>query len=189
LRFASALATFAAMHIAATISGTGNRYLRPDEFRNVPAHMRSQLNQQHCLIPQDVETGGQHNLVTGEFARRGQQDWAAYCSVGGNSKVVVIWGGPVHCNGEPFGFDRPVDDDSIYRDADPVQVGRMPPHGSFWRLAVIPRDQVVARQRTGIAESKLLKSALHDALQRTSIAGTNGAYCENGKWRGVWYAD
>jgi hypothetical protein len=166
-----------------------NRYLRPDDFKNVPAQVRSRLNQQHCLIPQDVETAAPHNLVAGEFAQRGQGDWAAYCSVQGKSKVLVIWGGPAHCPGEPFGLNDPVDDDSLRHNADPEQWGRTPPHGSFWKLSVIRRAQVLARQQTGIVEGDLFKSASHDTLQRTSIAGANGVYCQNGKWLGLWYAD
>jgi len=165
-----------------------NRYLRPDDFKNVPAQVRSRLNQQLCLIPQDVETAGPHNLVAGEFAQRGQRDWAAYCSVRGKSKVIVIWGGPSHCEGGPFGDDR-VDDDSLHQDADPEQWGRTPPHGSFAKLSVVRRAEVPARQQAGIAEGHLLKSASHDALQTTSIVGTSGVYCQDGKWLELWYAD
>src|SRR6266446_3623884 len=60
---------------APVISGTANRYLRPDDFKSVPAQVRARLNQQHCLIPQDVETAAPHNLLKGEFAHRGQRDW------------------------------------------------------------------------------------------------------------------
>jgi len=134
-----------------------NRYLRPDAFKSVPAEVRSKLNQRQCLIPQDVETPVPHNVVTGEFAHAGQRDWAAYCSVNGKSKVVVIWGGRAHCSGDPFGLDEWVDDDTIYREADPEQLGRIPPHGSFWKLSVIPRRQVVARQKIGIAEGEPLQ--------------------------------
>jgi len=171
------------------VSGTGNRYLRPDAFKSVPAEVLSKLNQRHCLIPQDVETPVPHNVVTGEFAHAGQREWAAYCSVNGKSKVVVIWGGREHCSGDPFGLNEWVDDDAVYREADPGQLGRIPPHGSFWKLSVIPRKQVVARQTIGIAEGELLKSASHDALQSESLAGVSGVYCERGKWRELWYGD
>jgi hypothetical protein len=39
-------------------SATGHRYLRPDDFKGVPAWVRSKLNQRRCLIPQDVENDG-----------------------------------------------------------------------------------------------------------------------------------
>jgi hypothetical protein len=87
----------------------GNRYLRPDDFKAAPAQVRSNLNQRHCLVAQ-VETAGRQNLVSGEFAKKGQQDWAAYCSVNGKSSVVVVWGGPSRCSGAPFGLKHPVAD-------------------------------------------------------------------------------
>jgi len=168
---------------------TRNRYLRPDDFKNVPPEVRYRLKELHCLIPQDVETALPHNLISGDFAAPGQRDWAAYCSVHGKSKVVVIWGGPAHCNGEPFGLDKPVDDDSIHHDTDPEQWGRVPPHGSFWVLSSVPSAQVVAQKKARIAEGEPLKSASHSALKRNFIGGENGVYCQNGKWQGLWYAD
>jgi len=171
------------------VSKTDNHYLRPEDFPELPAAVRAQLEQAHCLITQDVETKESHNVVTGEFARKGQQDWAAYCSVNGSSRLIVIWGGSGKCSGDPFGLPDPVDDDSIYKYADPGQWGGMPPHGVFWRLSAIPQRDVVARQRKGLALPPLLTTASHDALQRSSIGGVNGAYCKNGTWRGVWYAD
>jgi hypothetical protein len=109
---------------------TGNRYLRPNEFPNVPQLVRRRLASLHCLIPQDVETPAPHNIVKGEFARKGQQDWAAYCSRNAKSKVVIIWGGSATCSGEWFGLQS-FPDDSIYQNADPQQWGRMPPPGIF----------------------------------------------------------
>src|SRR5258708_4860795 len=128
-----AVLILAAASGAPIISKTGNRYLRPDDFQTVPPDVRVQLAKVHCLIPQDVETVMQHNVVSGQFAKKGQQDWAAYCSIEGKSHVVVIWGGPAKCSGDPFGFNNPVADDSIYQAADPAQWGRMPPHGAFWK--------------------------------------------------------
>jgi hypothetical protein len=185
-------AYFIIFMLAATtpiVSKTGNRYLRAEDFPDIPADVRTQLVQAHCLIPQDVETKGAHNLVSGDFARKGQRDWAAYCSVNGQSRLIVIWGGPAKCSGDPLGLPAPVGDDSIYENADPGQWGRMPPHGAFWILSVVPQREVIARQRRGIALLPLLSSASHDALQRSSIAGVTGMYCTNGKWREVWYAD
>ncbi|MEO8725422.1 MAG: hypothetical protein ABI383_04810 [Acidobacteriaceae bacterium] len=180
----------AAMQVAVPIvSKTGNHYLRPDDFPHVPANVRAELNQRHCLIPQDVETKGPHNIVSGEFARKGQKDWAAYCSVNGKSRVVVIWGGSVKCSGEAFGDTEPVPDDTLVVDADPTQWGRMPPPGAFWIISVIPQSKVIARQQRGIALKPMLKSADHDALDSIGIGGANGSYCIKGHWRGLWYSD
>lgn len=177
------------MHSTPIVSKTGNHYLRPDDFPNVPAPVRTELNQRHCLIPQDVETKNPHNIVSGEFARKGQRDWAAYCSVNGKSRIIVFWGGPAKCSGEAFNFGEPVPDDFLTTGADPEQWGRMPPPGAFSVLSVVPQSKVVARQQVGVAIEPMLKSASHDALQESNIGGGNAVYCTNGHWRGVWYAD
>lgn len=189
VKYCLVLGLLTSLSMAHVWSNAGNRYLRPDDFPNVPAAVREQLSRSNCLIPQDVETSAPHNIVGGEFARKGQQDWVAYCSVNGASSMIVIWGGPAKCSGDPFGLPDPVRDDSIYENADPGQWGRMPPHGAFWRLSVIPKRNVIARQQKGLTLPPLLSTASHDALQRSSIAGVSGVYCTNGKWRGLWYAD
>jgi hypothetical protein len=170
-------------------SKAGNRYVRPQDFPDIPADVRAQLVQSGCLIPQDLETTVPHNVVSAELARKGQRDWVAYCSVDGKSHLVMMWGGAAKCSGDPFGLEDPVPDDAIYANADPAQLSRMPPHGSFWKLTVVPQAQVIARQRSGIPNKPLLDSASHNALQRSSIAGANGVYCTNGKWRELWYVD
>jgi hypothetical protein len=37
------------------------------------------------------------NVISGEFAARGQRDWAALCSANGRSTIHVYWGGPSTC--------------------------------------------------------------------------------------------
>jgi hypothetical protein len=181
LRICIGLLWVSVLLVASAVPQSNNRYLRPSEFPNVPRRVRQRLESLHCLIPQDVETPVPHNIVIGEFARKGQQDWAAYCSRNATSKVLIIWGGSSTCSGEPFGLQS-FPDDSIYRNADPQQWGRMPPPGIFWKLSAVRPEEVLARH--------LVKSIPHhDALERSSIMGANGVYCMNGKWREVWYGD
>lgn len=118
------------------------RYLRPDDFKAVPARVRSKLNEGQCLIPQDAENTVPHNIVSGEFARQGQQDWVAYCSVHGKSKLMVVWGGPSQCSGSPFD-DGPVSDSTVSSDLDD-SAGKEPDR-SFWTLPAIPRTELLAR--------------------------------------------
>lgn len=162
------------------------RYLRPLDFKGVPARVRSKLVEGQCLIPQDSDNAVAHNVVSGEFARQGQQDWAAYCSVRGKSKVMVIWGGPSQCSGSPFDAG-PVNDATVSRDLDDA-AGNMP-HGSFWTLAAIPHAELLVRLKSMKANEELLKSATRDALERSSIAGGNVVDCHNGHWRELWYGD
>ncbi len=169
------------------VRAMGVRYLRPDDFKVVPARVRSKLNEERCLIPQDAEKPEPRNIVSGEFARQGQQDWAAYCSVGGKSKLVVVWGGPSQCSGDPFDVG-PVSDNTVSMDLDDSE-GNTPPHGSFWTLSAIPRTELLARLKVLNGNAALLKSAKHDALARSSIVGENAVDCTNGHWRELWYGD
>ena len=40
--------------------------------------------------PQVLATGKLDNVVRGEFAKRGQSDWAVLCSVNGVSSILVF---------------------------------------------------------------------------------------------------
>ncbi|MEJ2147597.1 MAG: hypothetical protein P8020_20950 [Acidobacteriota bacterium] len=82
--------------------------LPPSAFPALPKEVAGQLERRGCLIPQasfyDPEP---HNVISGEFARRGQTDWAVLCSVEGQSKILVFWGGPARCpDSLPHGEDR-----------------------------------------------------------------------------------
>ena len=170
----------------ATARAKSVRYLRPDDFKTVPARVRSKLNEGQCLIPQDAENAVPHNIVSGEFARQGQRDWAAYCSVQGKSKVMVVWGGPSQCSGSPFDAG-PVRDSTLSSDLDDAAGNE--PHGSFWTLSAIPHAELLARLKLINPDGKLLKSATRDALARNSTVGGNAVDCHNGHWRELWYAD
>lgn len=171
-------------------SAIGIRYLRPDDFKGVPARVRSTLKERRCLIPQDTGNAAPHNIVSGEFARRGQQDWAAYCSVDGHSKLLVVWGGSSQCSGDPFDVGS-VDDDTVSRalEQEPEEAGKMPPHGSFWTLSSIRHTELLARLKAMNANDELLRSISHDALERSSAPGENVVDCHDGKWRELWYLD
>ena len=169
------------------VRATGVRYLHPDDFKNVPARVRSKLNEAHCLIPQVNEKAIPHNVVTGQFARRGQQDWAAYCSVHGKSKVLVVWGGPSQCSGNPFNDGAPERDSTVSGDLDDSVENQ--PRGSFWTLSAIRHSEVRARLKVMKSSDELFKSATHDALERSAPIGGNTVDCNDGHWRELWYAD
>ena len=73
--------------------------LSPMEFEGVPAEVQRILSEEGCTIPQipRIRTNKKYSLISGEFAVKGQTDWAALCSRDGSSTIVVLWGGPVLC--------------------------------------------------------------------------------------------
>src|SRR5688572_14256134 len=69
----------------------------PDKFAALPPTARDALNVAGCRVPQVTATGSPQNVISGEFAAKGQRDWAALCSDGTNSQIVMVWGGPARC--------------------------------------------------------------------------------------------
>ncbi|NNG16357.1 MAG: hypothetical protein HKM89_07745 [Gemmatimonadales bacterium] len=69
------------------------RYLSPAEFPSAPPDVIRALDARACRIPQVWYDSLPHNVIRGEFARPGQEDWAALCSRTGVSQILVFWGG------------------------------------------------------------------------------------------------
>jgi hypothetical protein len=79
------------------------RKLKPSDFPALPSQIRRELERRGCSIPQvsieGYEAGEKQNVVSGEFARKGQTDWAALCSRRGQTAIHIFWGGPTKCAG------------------------------------------------------------------------------------------
>ncbi len=90
--FAAAFATFASVCFAQTPQVPIVR-LSPAAIRGLPANLVKELERRGCTIPQEALTKKTTNVIKGEFAKRGQTDWAALCSVNGASTILVFWKG------------------------------------------------------------------------------------------------
>jgi hypothetical protein len=64
--------------------------LDPSVFTAAPVAVRSGLKQQGCTIPQTFSTSRPENVVRGSFTKPNAKEWAALCSVGGISEVLVF---------------------------------------------------------------------------------------------------
>ena len=75
--------------------------LLPSAFPGLPAGIVRELERRGCTIPQvtieGVDTKKPHNVASGEFARKGQKDWAVLCSRRGRSAIHIFWGRPAKC--------------------------------------------------------------------------------------------
>lgn len=67
--------------------------LAPSEFRQLPENIVRALQARWCTIPQSFIIAKPHNVISGEFSKRGQTDWAILCSRAGVSSILVFWGG------------------------------------------------------------------------------------------------
>ena len=67
--------------------------LAPAAFPQLPKNIVHYLQARGCTIPQTYLISEPHNVISGEFARRGQTDWAILCSRNEESSILVFWRG------------------------------------------------------------------------------------------------
>jgi hypothetical protein len=83
--FASIALATSCIALAAPVSR-----LEPSSFTAVPAAVRVGLARQGCTVPQTYLTRKPQNVVRGSFTRPKAKEWAALCSVGGASEILVF---------------------------------------------------------------------------------------------------
>jgi hypothetical protein len=68
--------------------------LKPSAFPELPRSVARELVRRGCLIPQ-VEPWADrlHNVISGQFRKADQTDWAILCSVDGVSSLLIFWNG------------------------------------------------------------------------------------------------
>lgn len=62
-------------------------------FPMLPPAVVRELQHRGCAIPQESYSKTLNNAISGQFARRGQNDWAVLCSTGGASSILIFWNG------------------------------------------------------------------------------------------------
>ena len=67
--------------------------LSPTAFPQLPADVMHDLQARGCTVPQTYSDVTPHNVIGGEFAKKGQTDWAILCSKDGVSSILIFWGG------------------------------------------------------------------------------------------------
>jgi hypothetical protein len=71
------------------------RLVPVSDFSEVPAEVAQEVARRGCKIPQVEGVSERHNVVQGQFERRGQRDWAVLCLQGNTSTILVYWNGSV----------------------------------------------------------------------------------------------
>lgn len=76
--------------------------LPPSAFPQLPEAIQRDLGDRGGLIPQPVLTGSTlppdyegRNVISGEFRKPGQTDWAVLCSTDSRSAILVFWNASV----------------------------------------------------------------------------------------------
>jgi hypothetical protein len=67
--------------------------LKPTAFSQLPKNIVLSLQKRKCTVPQTFGNSTPHNVIRGQFARRGQFDWAILCSRNRVSSILVFWKG------------------------------------------------------------------------------------------------
>src|SRR5437763_6378927 len=68
--------------------------LPPSAFANLPKNIVKYLHARRCTIPQlwaGWHEKSPHNVIRGQFRKRGQYDWAVLCSRNRVSSILVFW--------------------------------------------------------------------------------------------------
>ena len=65
--------------------------LEPSKFTELPKEIVKNLEERRCTIPQIWHDENPHNVISGEFSRKGQKDWAVLCSVNKISSILIFW--------------------------------------------------------------------------------------------------
>jgi hypothetical protein len=67
--------------------------LSPTAFPHLPKSIMRYLQARGCTVPQTFDNATPHNVIRGQFAKRGQFDWAVLCSRNRVSSILIFWNG------------------------------------------------------------------------------------------------
>ena len=69
--------------------------LPPSAFAGLPDSVARDLERRGCTVPQPWEGFATQpaNVISGEFRKPGQTDWAVLCSVEGATSLLIFWNG------------------------------------------------------------------------------------------------
>ena len=98
LAFALAITTAFAAGAAAQDAGIRKewpdfRYFEPQQVRELPALIKSDLEKRGCKIPRFTKWDARHNVIQGRFLKPGQQDWAVLCRHDDKGSILIYPGG------------------------------------------------------------------------------------------------
>ena len=88
--------------------------LEPSNFKNLPQEIINNLEKRRCAIPQTWHIKTPHNVISGEYSKKGQKDWAVLCSINRVSSILIFWNGSTKnvaeiAKSEDIGYFQTVD--------------------------------------------------------------------------------
>ena len=167
--------------------------LQPSEVATqlpgLPPEFVEKSNTRGCTIPQFDDGAGADataaqmtpsernaaptNVIEGEFAKKGQKDWAALCSNGKTSTIVIFFGKPTSC---PASLAR-LDDAHYLKPA--ANAGKS--KTLHYSRSIRPLGESDLDDRPGLTGLKPLK---HQGIDDRFVGKSSAFfYCDAGKWR------
>ena len=145
------------------------RLLPVASFPHLPPAVVTQLNAQHCMVPQTFEARHPENVIHGEFEAPGSSDWAVLCSHNGSTDLLVFF----HDTPEkPFTL-------ATFKDTDRMS-SEFPSDdlGSSWGISTIPPDGM--RHTPGVHQHGPFN---HDGIEDDFVEHASTIrYYRNGTW-------
>lgn len=150
--------------------------LPPNAYK-IPTELLTELQQQGCTIPQADLQGGPNNVIKGQFAKKGQTDWAALCSKEGFSSILIHWGGAANCpseigRAEDSGYLQGIGDGEV---------------GFSRQIRVVNQKAILSYGRYN---GDKLPAITHQGIEDAFLDKASGIlYCHEGQWLGIAGAD
>jgi hypothetical protein len=145
------------------------RLLPPASFPNLPPAIVSQLNAQHCLVPQTFTAHKPENVIHGEFEAPGSNDWAVLCSSDGTTSLLVFFRSALN---KPFTLFTAKDTDRLASQTPSSDLG------SAWSITTIPPDGM--RHTPGVHQHGPFN---HDGIEDDFIEHASTIhYYRSGSW-------
>jgi len=153
-------------------AGREVRRIPPRDFKQLPPGIVSQLERMNCAIPQrwdHLPDQPLQNVISGEFARKGQRDWAVLCSAAGKSWIQVFWGGPEKCAA------RVGESDDFLQEVEPGKIGYAR------QIAAADEKNILHYQKEngGPPPPRITHLGIDDGFGES---GSTVRYCQRGRW-------
>ncbi len=152
--------------------------IAPNSFTQLPKSIINDLEKRHCTIPQSYIQNSKHNVISGEFKRKGQKDWAILCSKNRASSILIYWNGSSSnvssiASSKDEGHLQTIGDDKI---------------GFSRVIDVVGADYIIDHYKAygGTRPPKITHNGINDAFAETASVVL---YLHRGKWLELQGAD
>lgn len=153
------------------------------DFTQLPPPVAKELTRRNCTIPQVGY--GKHldknfsNIISGEFKKKGQTDWAALCSVDKKSVILVFWDGSAR---EVDQIGKPIKDTRWVQMGTSLNSSGEVEHSFLYvyKISTIRPDKI--KEYFEYEGSKTLPSLTHQGIVESGDKGSQLHYWHEGQW-------